>query len=309
MLGPFDYCVAITITCGFRPTYDRLRARGLEVHAEPQGDADTTIIFLPRSRAVAYARIAASLDAMSPGGWLVIDGAKTDGIDTILKAVNAVLPLAGRVSRDHGKTGWVQRPDDVPAAILDWAKQVSPVKIPTGLTSAPGMFSAGAIDGGSAVLLDALPTQLSGVVADFGAGWGVLSHHILAHCPDVTSLDAIEADYASSQAARENIPNPRACIHWADVATWSGGPYDTIVMNPPFHTSRKGDPAIGVAFIAAAARSLKPSGALYMVANRHLPYEQALEAHFQERVELGSDPRYKVYRARRPSAGQKKRRT
>ena len=64
------------------------------------------------------------------------------------------------------------------------------------------------------------------------------------------------------------------------------GRYDAIVCNPPFHTHARADrPDIGRRFIAAAAQALQPAGRLWLVANRHLPYEQALGAGF-DRVRI-----------------------
>jgi len=37
-----------------------------------------------------------------------------------------------------------------------------------------------------------------------------------------------------------------------------------------------------------------------MVANRHLPYEKTLMAHFSKVVDLGGNARFKVLRAERP---------
>lgn len=304
-LGPFG-ASQITALAGFRPTFDRLTAKSVPTSPDLPPGADIAICFLPRARDLAYARLSAVLDLLPAGGWLVIDGAKMDGVETILKSLERHIPLAGRLSRDHGKTGWLQRPDTLPAAVMAWADLAQPVPSPGGLISAPGMFSAGTEDPGSLALLAALPDQLSGKLADFGAGWGLLSHRILADHAKVTSLDAVEADHASVVAAGRNIGDPRASVHWADVATWQGGPYDVIVMNPPFHTSRRGDPSIGVGFIHAAARNLAATGALYMVANRHLPYEEALSQVFRERVELGTDRKYKIYRATRPQTGRRR---
>jgi 16S rRNA (guanine1207-N2)-methyltransferase len=59
--------------------------------------------------------------------------------------------------------------------------------------------------------------------------------------------------------------------------------YDVIVTNPPFHASGRADrPDIGRAFIAAAAAALVPAGRLWLVANRHLPYEAELARHFSQ---------------------------
>jgi 16S rRNA (guanine1207-N2)-methyltransferase len=75
---------------------------------------------------------------------------------------------------------------------------------------------------------------------------------------------------------------------------------DLVVMNPPFHQGRAAQPALGVAFIQAAAAMLAPSGSLWMVANRHLPYEGALAAAFREVEEVGGTPAFKLFRATGP---------
>jgi 16S rRNA (guanine1207-N2)-methyltransferase len=71
-------------------------------------------------------------------------------------------------------------------------------------------------------------------------------------------------------------------------------------MNPPFHTARAPDPALGAAFIRAAHRGLLPDGVLYMVANRHLPYEPVLKALFRQVEEVGGDGAFRVSRAAYP---------
>ena len=79
--------------------------------------------------------------------------------------------------------------------------------------------------------------------------------------------------------------------------------YDVIVSNPPFHAhGREGRPDIGRAFIAAAAAALKPGGALWLVANRHLPYEDVLDARFGEVSEVASSGAFKVIHAVRARA-------
>ncbi|RME14842.1 MAG: MFS transporter, partial [Alphaproteobacteria bacterium] len=90
-------------------------------------------------------------------------------------------------------------------------------------------------------------------------------------------------------------------FHWADATRFGeAGSHDCVVTNPPFHAGRRADPALGRAFIAAAARLLTPSGRLYLVANRHLPYERDLRAAFAEVEEIGGDGGFKVIAAARP---------
>ena len=55
-----------------------------------------------------------------------------------------------------------------------------------------------------------------------------------------------------------------------------------------------------LAFIRAAARLLHASGALWLVANRHLPYEETLQAWFLQVEEMPGTGAFKVFRASRP---------
>jgi 16S rRNA (guanine1207-N2)-methyltransferase len=75
---------------------------------------------------------------------------------------------------------------------------------------------------------------------------------------------------------------------------------DGVVMNPPFHSGRAADPDLGRAFIAAAAGMLTAQGRLWMVANRHLPYEATLTQHFADVTELTGDNRFKILLGARP---------
>ena len=293
---------------GNRVDYDALAARGFTVAATPDGAAGMVVLFLPRNRAQALGQIAQALDLLPPGGWLVIDGQKTDGVDATLRHLSRLIPLADTRARDHGKTAWLQRPATLPEALIHWREEAAPRPLPDGSQTAPGMFSADGPDPGTVFLADALPRTLSGAAADFGAGWGALSAALLVHAPGITSLDMIEADYASAEAARANVTDPRATARWADATTWTGGPYDVIVSNPPFHVSRSADPSLGTAFIAAAARCLAPKGQLWLVANRQLPYEGTLDAQFGQWEEAARNARYKVIHATRPKAGAKARR-
>ena len=73
-------------------------------------------------------------------------------------------------------------------------------------------------------------------------------------------------------------------------------------MNPPFHTGRSAEPALGQDFIKAAARNLTRNGDLWIVANRHLPYEATLSDCFRQVEEVAGDNRFKVFHASRPRA-------
>jgi len=167
------------------------------------------------------------------------------------------------------------------------------------------MASAGGVQ--VQLLADCLPDDLHGRVADLGAGAGFLSVALLRRCPRVTAVDLYEADARALPAARANLDT--ACrdaarevavdVLWHDVAAGLPRQYDAIISNPPFHQGHADLPQLGRAFIAAAAKALDRGGAFWMVANRHLAYEDTLREHFAHaRIHVERDG-FKVIEARR----------
>ena len=279
---------------GFAPDHAAWERRGYATCLSPEKPYTAAVVTLPRARELAEARIALAC-AAAPGGLIVVDGAKTDGIEPIARAIKARTEVLGQVSKAHGKCLWFVASD----AFADWARGAAPN--PEGDITAPGVFSADAMDEGTKRLLAALPPKLGHSLADLGAGWGGLARGLLSRA-DITTLHLVEADYAALDCARANITDARAQFHWADATTWKpASAVDAVVMNPPFHQGRRADPALGQAFIAQAARILKPGGQLWLVANRHLPYEAQLEAKFRQVQEIAGDTRFKILHGSRPS--------
>jgi 16S rRNA (guanine1207-N2)-methyltransferase len=94
---------------------------------------------------------------------------------------------------------------------------------------------------------------------------------------------------------------------WHDVASGLPDTYDVIVTNPPFHAQRGIDrPDIGRRFIAVAADSLRPGGKLWLVANRHLPYENVLSESFGVVRTVVQQHGYKIIEAVRAKAASKR---
>lgn len=280
----------------FRPDYDAFVARGLDAAPEAEGRYAAAFVILPRARDAGRAALAEAMARVAPGGPVWVDGAKTDGIDTMLRELRGLTEVGEALAKAHGKIAQlVAAPQALPT---DWvAADLHPAP---GFVTRPGVFSADGVDRGSALLAQALPVKLPGRVADLGAGWGWLSAQALART-GIEQIDLIEADYQALACARRNVTDPRARFHWADATRLTPeARYGAVLMNPPFHQGRAADPALGAAFIAAAARLLSLSGALYMVANRHLPYEGVLAAAFREVEEIGGDGGFKLIRAAKP---------
>ncbi|MEX0285756.1 MAG: methyltransferase [Paracoccaceae bacterium] len=284
----------VRVLHGFRPDFDHFERFGLPVTANPDGRYTLSVVSLPKSKPQARALIWQALSHTD--GPVVVDGQKTDGIDSMLKAIRKRVPVSDAVSKAHGKLFWFHAN---PSDFADWAPQ--PTELNGGWITEPGCFSADGPDPASALLADTLPEKLGKHVVDLGAGWGYLSARVLAN-PSVAQLDLVEAEHVALDCARRNVEDSRARFHWADALHWTPEARpDAIVMNPPFHTGRAADPALGRAFIAAAARMLPQHGVLWMVANRHLPYETTLDAQFGDWAEITGDNRFKIFRAARPT--------
>ena len=221
---------------------------------------------------------------------VVVDGQKIDGVDSHYKTLRKLTRVKGMITKAHGRLFWFAGMQLPSLRAVDQNFR--------GFITQSGVFSAGAVDSASALLAEALPEHLAGDVLDLGAGWGYLSAEIVKRV-GVTRLDLVEADYFALDCAKRNLCDPRAKFHWADARDWTGV-YDAVVMNPPFHTGREGDPELGRAFITAAWSCLRPKGTLYMVANRHLPYETTLEQCFAKVLELPGNGRFKLFQASRP---------
>jgi 16S rRNA (guanine1207-N2)-methyltransferase len=283
----------VVVVQGSRPDHDAFAARGFAVEPTLSEDFAGAVVILPRSKPEARALIAT---ATAAGGPVIVDGQKTDGIDSICREIRKRVEVSAPYSKAHGKVFQFQAS---PTTFADWA--LPPVlRLDSGWVTAPGVFSSDGPDPASVALAAALPPKMPGRVADLGAGWGYLAFHVLER-RGVTECALVEAEHAALEAARVNVSDPRAQFHWADVTTFTASqPFDHIVTNPPFHVGRAAQPALGAAFIAAAARLLDPHGTLWLVANRHLPYEAPLDAAFREVKEVGGTAAFKICAARRP---------
>ncbi len=298
---PEGFDAALHLVQGFRPHFRALQASGHTVTPRAEGTGfDAALVLAGRHRGQNERRIADAIERVLPGGLVVVAGGKEDGIDSLRRRINALLPLEGHLPKHHGLAFWYRSAGDEAASVL---RAANPDVVVEGrFHAAPGMFSFDRIDAGSKLLVANLPDDLKGNVADFCAGWGYLAAEVAARSPGLTGLDLYEADFEALEAAKGNIGKasfePR--FFWTDLLSETvERRYDVIVMNPPFHRSQAAEPEIGAGMIRAASKALRPGGRLFMVANRQLPYEQVLSAAFASHAEIARDSIFKVFSARR----------
>lgn len=295
--GPLPRERLIVIT-PHAPDFTAFAAQGYTCRQTAEGRFAAAVVCLPRGRAEGRDLIAAACTVTD--GPVIVDGQKYDGVDAVLRELRGHVELSEAIAKGHGKIAWFNAPD---ATFDDWRAVAGDCTDDAGRVyrTQPGVFSADGVDPASALLAQALPAGLKGVAADFGAGWGYLSAQLLARAPGLSAVHLFESDARALECARQNLTDPRAQFHWADVtAALPKLALDVVIMNPPFHAGREARPQLGAAFIKAAAAMLKPSGQLWLVANRHLPYEATLAAAFRKLEELPGAPGFKLYYAEGP---------
>ena len=115
---------------------------------------------------------------------------------------------------------------------------------------------------------------------------------------DFTGVPAVVDLAAMRDAMKKLGGDPRAELRWVDIRGGTGlKGLDFVVMNPPFHDGGAEDQSLGQAFIRRAAEALRPGGALWLVANRHLPYEAVLKSAFKRVTPKVEASGYKIYEA------------
>ncbi|MEO6228322.1 MAG: methyltransferase [Thermomonas sp.] len=295
----------------FKPEADRLARLGVDMADEaalPAARFSLVLLLPPRQREEARALFAKASAAVAEGGVIVVAVTNDEGAKSREADFKQLVGSVSVASKHHCRVFWSAPGATVDAALqAQWAvadapRLITAADVPGGsFQTRPGVFAWDRVDAASALLASALPNDLHGRVADLGAGWGYLTLQVLARCPQVTSVDLYEADARALALAQANLADARILpvqFHWQDVAAGVSERYDAIVCNPPFHALGRGDrPDIGRAFIAAAAQALNPGGRLWLVANRHLPYEQALAEGFAEVAIVAQNAGFKIVRA------------
>jgi 16S rRNA (guanine1207-N2)-methyltransferase len=260
------------------------------------GSAEAAVIYAPPGALERRAVLAHALRALKPGGRIDAMALKDKGGSRLKKELEAF----GLTVVDEPKAHHRRCRATVHGRLTGLGEAIeagAPRQVhETGLWSRPGVFAWDRIDAGTAMLAALLP-PMKGAGADLGCGVGVLSEAVLTSTA-VTRMTGVDLDRRAVEAARLNVTDSRASFDWADARTLpASGDLDFVVMNPPFHDGGQEDRRLGQAFVRKAAGMLKKGGALWMVANRHLPYEADLNEAFRRVRVVEESAGYKIFEA------------
>ena len=298
----------------FRPFADALGRSGLAAVADASNEREFDLVLLlpTRQRDESRALLARAMHSVAAGGTVIGSMVNTEGARSAEADLGRLAGTVHSLSKNKCRVFWTTAGsgESDAALVAEWARLDAPRPIADGrFLSRPGVFAWDRIDAASRLLAECLPGDLHGRGADLGAGFGYLSVEVLQRCPAVLSIDLYEAEARALELARRNLAEPisgrgaaQIGFHWHDVSTGLPGRYDFIVSNPPFHQGRADQPELGRAFIRAAAAALVPGGRLWLVANRHLPYEAELGKGFATVRTVAEREGFKVIEAIRARA-------
>ncbi|MCB1532294.1 MAG: class I SAM-dependent methyltransferase [Alphaproteobacteria bacterium] len=273
----------------------------------PDGSYDMVLALMPKNKDEAAYIAARALLMLRPGGLFVCAADNKAGGGRLKKMLqNFGLAGVQDDSKNKARVCWA-RVDSYDEKAVKSAQKAGDKQAVLGgdFISQPGIFGWNKIDKGSEILLRFLPDNLKGRGADFGCGYGYLSAHIVKTHGGVESLLAADADARALECCAETLSKiaaqTRCEFLWRDLTRDISGleNLDFIVMNPPFHEGKATDISIGKTFIYNAYKALKPGGALYMVANAHLPYEGVLDDQFSAVDKIFEGEGFKIFAAKK----------
>lgn len=304
----------------FKPDADALVRLGCNVRdaAAAEGRTFPLVLMLPpRQRDEARALMARAIEATQPGGRVVAAASNNEGARSSEADLARLVGPVTSMTKNKCRVFWSEPLHGAIDTSLTAQWRALDAVRPIGdgrFLSRPGVFAWDRIDVASALLAEHLPADLRGRAADLGAGFGYLGAELLMRSPGIVALDLYEAEARALELARHNLSSfeSRAALayHWHDVTTGLPHSYDVIVTNPPFHTHARADrPDVGRRFIAVAAEALAPGGRLWLVANRHLPYETALADNFASVRTVVQRHGFKIVEAVKAAASRRSRLT
>jgi 16S rRNA (guanine1207-N2)-methyltransferase len=268
----------------------------------PAGPFDTALVRLPKARDELEMTAHAVLSVLVPEGRLILYGGNDEGVRS---AVGMLEDLAGAVdtiaTRGHGRILAVRRPMDAnklrdPLSAWRITSTMEIAGTRRDWISYPGLFAAGRLDEGTALLLGALPAFAPGArVLDYGCGSGVIGAAALAQEPSIV-LDMLDSDTVALEAARENVPGGRPALG-TRVADAGYKTYAAILSNPPLHLGIAEDHALLDRLVTGAPSHLAPGGQVQIVVQRRLPLDRLFAEHFGSADVVAENGRFRVWRA------------
>jgi 16S rRNA (guanine1207-N2)-methyltransferase len=272
----------------------------------PQDKFDCVVIYFPKSKPEFEYLISNLFNHLKLDAPIYLVGDNKGGVKTCAKLLKPYCNTALKVdaAKHCALYQAVLSEVSAPFVFADWYKSY-PVKIKDvelEVYSLPGVFSHGAIDMGTRLLLENINHKPKAKVLDFGCGAGLIGAFLAKLNDDitVTGLDVHALAIESTlKTYRENNINGTAII--SNGLSQVQAPFNHVYSNPPFHSGVKTNYAITELFLNTINDYIYPWGSLTIVANRFLKYQPLLEKQFGRYTTQASNRRFNVYHATKGS--------
>ena len=159
----------------------------------------------------------------------------------------------------------------------------------------PGVFSAQKLDQGTRLLLENVPTDLSGVGVDLGCGYGVISKVVLEKCNAVQKLFATDISSAAVESTKISVSGVEV-IQCQGLQHSSLKNLNFVLSNPPFHTQSQLDVKMMHRLINDVYDALDVNGVFVMVGNKGMKHGQFLHKVFKNVDRIAANNKYEVYK-------------
>ncbi len=270
---------------------------GLLAEADFISPCHTLVYYWPKSRQEAQFQLYHLLSQLPVHTDLFIVGENRGGVRSAKTTLSGIADL---IKRDSARrcSLWYGHLEKQPEFNLNtWWGGYHVDDIP--VKTLPGVFSYGALDAGSQLLLSSFIAQpMQGKILDIGCGSGVLATVLAKKSSNIIlTLSDVHAGALAASHATLAANQLTATVTASDVYSDITGRFDFIIANPPFHDGLRTSLHTAEKLIDGAAAHLQPGGSLRIVANAFLPYPALLDAAFGSHEILAQTGRFKVCQA------------
>lgn len=286
-----------------------LAARAVPGDRLPPGLFDTVLVSVPKSTALLdWQCLAIAAASAEPARVLV--GGMTRHLsravaETLEQRLGAVHWHRARRKARLLEVQIERGPQPAPRLDTSWAFTTDDG---VAVHQAPGVFSAGHLDVGTALLLEVIDRVVGSAgrirVADLGSGNGVIATTLAGRWPHASFdlADVSDLAIASARATwrANHADDARARFVVADGFGADAGPYDLIVTNPPFHQDHAEDRGLTDRLLAESAAELAADGTLVVVAQRHRELHRRMRRWFAQVDTVSAHPSHVVLVASAP---------
>lgn len=282
-----------------------LGSRAIPGHDRCPGPIDLAIVQVPKSHRLLEWQLDGIAAALAPGGRLVVAGMSKHLTKGVISAINHRFAEVD-VRRAVGKARLIVASSPRALEPNDPTRLAFTTDEGVKVHEAPGVFSSGHLDVGTALLLDLLGADLREIVdtastiADLGCGNGVIGTTLGGRHRNaqITFADVSHLALAAARATAKANGLAADDTEFVVADGLPDGAFDVIVSNPPFHQDHALDAHLTERLMEQAAERLAPGGAVILVVQRHLNFHTRLLRWFGKVEVRSGHPSHVVLEAR-----------